>query len=451
MRVALYTPMPPARTGVAHYASMLAPALAKAVELEVISSPPATRHPLPAIYQLGNNPHHEWIYKEAMEHPGVVVLHDMVLHHLIVEMTLARGDVAGYVAALEANHGAAGAAWARGRAAGLHSEMGNFLLPASIEVANRSRAVIVHNRYAADRLQSLGVTAPIHVVPHPYERHHVPSAGRKFVAGLFGFLTSAKRSEVVLEALREARAVNRDVRLLVVGEPAPNIDTAAFAGDGIVFTGYVPDEEFANYFGEVDRIVNLRYPSAGETSGTLIRAFDAGKPVAVSDYAQFAELPDDCVTKIPLGGDEVAALARFLTATLPDPSEAQRRWLETNARIESTVAGYLAALSGAPTPSAARVQASLPLFPKLGVVNSGQALTIRNAGDSTLYARQYGEPGYRLVANGRWLELPRDLPPGATASIDLPHDLRGVTLTLVHAMQGVPIVEPEVWARVPVQ
>ncbi|HEY8181789.1 MAG TPA: hypothetical protein VII32_06080, partial [Thermoanaerobaculia bacterium] len=105
MKVAMYTPMPPTRTGVAHYASMLAPALAEKVELEVITEnrEPRTEN---AIYQLGNNPHHEWIYKEAMQHPGVIVLHDIVLHHLIVEMTLARGDVAGYVAALEANHGA---------------------------------------------------------------------------------------------------------------------------------------------------------------------------------------------------------------------------------------------------------------------------------------------------------------------------------------------------------
>src|SRR6202030_1971852 len=94
------------------------------------------------IYHLGNNPHHEWIYRAAMETPGVIVLHDLVLHHLIVEMTLARGDADGYAAALRASHGAAGEAWARGRAAGLHSEMGNFLMPASIDVAQRSRGVI---------------------------------------------------------------------------------------------------------------------------------------------------------------------------------------------------------------------------------------------------------------------------------------------------------------------
>ena len=446
---AIFTPLPPTRTGVAHYVSMLIPALQKEIDLEVVSEPPtANREPRTAIYQLGNNPHHEWIYKQAMRNPGVIVLHDMVLHHLIVEMTLARGDVEGYVAALEASHGAAGAAWARGRAAGLHSEMGNFLLPASIDVANRSRAVIVHNRYAADRLRSLGVSTPIHVVPHPYQPQLIPKASRRFVAGLFGFLTSAKRSEVVLEALRQAREINRDVRLLVVGEPAPNIDAAAFAGDGIVFTGYVSDEEFSNYFGEVDRIINLRYPSAGETSGTLIRAFDAGKPVAVSDYAQFAELPDDAVTKIPLGAGEVAALTRFLTADLPDRSAAQRRWLEENARVDLTVAGYIKALTDPGRGNRDPVLRSLPLFPELELVD---ILTIRNIGNMTLKARQYSEPGYRLIANGRWLDLPRDLAPGESASIDLPPDLRGVTLTLAHAMQGIPMVEPEVWARVPVQ
>src|SRR5436309_14652197 len=167
---------------------MLIPALQTKTDVEVISSPgqrPTANGQ--RIYQLGNNPHHEWIYKEAMQNPGVIVLHDIVLHHLIVEMTLARGDVEGYVTALWANHGEAGAAWARGRAAGLHSEMGNFLLPASIEVANRSLAVIVQNHYAADRLRSLRVRTPIHVVPLPYEHHALASGGRRSPIGCFCF------------------------------------------------------------------------------------------------------------------------------------------------------------------------------------------------------------------------------------------------------------------------
>jgi len=445
---------------------MLIPELAKHVELTAIGSPSSLVPRRLSLYFLGNNPHHAWVYEEAMRTPGVIVLHDLVLHHLIVEMTLARGDVDGYIAALEANHGEAGAAWARGRAAGLHSEMGNFLMPASVEVANRSRAVIVHNRYAADRLQSFGVTAPIHVVPHPFEpqpsargrraavraQHGFASGDR--VIGLFGFLTSAKRAEVVLAAFADARSRDAKLRLLIVGEPAPNVDVDALRGDGITFTGYVPDEEFAAYFAAVDRLVNLRYPSAGETSGTLIRAFEAGKPVAVSDYAQFAEFPDDCVVKIPFGDREVATLSDFFVRDLADPSEAQAKWLRENASMDLTVRGYLAALDHASRESHAAITRTIPLFPKLDAALRGDAILLRNTGDFTLRTRSYGEPGYRLmmltfdgdtVIDDRWVELPCDLRPGDSTELALPK-MRG-TLRLYHAIEGIPMVAPEPFAE----
>lgn len=465
--VALFSPLPPTRTGVAHYAAMLLPELRKHLDVIAVSDPrPPTPDSRQHIYFLGNNPHHAWIYEEALRTPGVIVLHDLVLHHLIVEMTLARGDVDGYVAALEANHGAAGAAWARGRAAGLHSEMGNFLMPASVGIANRSRAVIVHNRYAADRLRSFGVTAPIHVVPHPFEPQ--PSArGRREalraqhgfasddrVVGLFGFLTSAKRAEVVLAAFADARAREKRLRLLIVGEPAPNVDVDALRGDAISFTGYVPDEDFAAYFAAVDRLVNLRYPSAGETSGTLIRAFEAGRPVAVSDYAQFAELPDDCVAKIPFGVGEITALADFFVREIEDPAPAQAVWLRENASMELTVRGYLNALDDASRVAPTPVTRTMPLFPKLEATLHGDGLVLRNIGDFTLRTRSYGQPGYRLmmltfdggtVIDDRWIELPADLRPGDSAELILP-PLDG-TLRLYHAIEGVAIVAPEPFAE----
>src|SRR5256885_10247349 len=67
----MFTPWPPARTGVAHYASMLVPALRKRVAVEVIDRQQATGNGQ-RIYQLGNNPHHAWIYDEAMGTPGVI-------------------------------------------------------------------------------------------------------------------------------------------------------------------------------------------------------------------------------------------------------------------------------------------------------------------------------------------------------------------------------------------
>ena len=454
-RIAVLTPLPPAKSGVAHYASLVVPALG-ATAFDSLDG--YRREDFDhVVYQLGNNPHHELMYTEAMREPGVVVLHDLVLHHLIVELTLARGDADGYVAALQASHGAAGAAWARGRAAGLHSEMGNFLLPASVEVAQRSTSVIVHNHYAKARLQSFGVTTPIHVVPHPYvpesrtfDREALRAAlgfsAEDRVLGFFGFLTSAKRAEVVLETFRNAR--DPRLKLLIVGEPAPNIDVEVLKGEGIVLTGYVADEDFAKFYAVADRFVNLRYPSAGETSGTLIRAFDAGKPVAVSDYAQFAELPDDCVFKVPFE-TERERLLEFFTSELPDPSGAQRAWLEANATIDKCVAGYREALSDTRRETPREPLATIPLFPHLHVTVTGDGIVVRNDGDTVIRTRTYGVPEYRLIAqvhrdgavvDDRWLALPGDLRPGDTATIEYVPRAEG-TVHLYHALQDVPLVE----------
>ncbi|HUP49232.1 MAG TPA: glycosyltransferase [Thermoanaerobaculia bacterium] len=481
MRVAFLSPLPPARSGIAHYASMLLPALRRKIDVTAFGSLDGYRaadFDL-AVYQLGNNPHHEFVYAEAMRRPGVIVLHDFVLHHLIVEMTLARGDVEGYVAALEASHGQAGAAWARGRAAGLHGEIGNFLLPASVDVARRSRAVIVHNRWAADRLRSFGVETPLFVVPHPFEpepdvhdreaiRASLGVAPAERVAGLFGFLTSAKRAEVVVEAFRMARRQDPSLRLLIVGEPAPNIDLRAIEGEGVIVTGYASDADFGRYYAAADRLVNLRYPSAGETSGTLIRAFAAGKPVAVSDYAQFAEYPDSCVTKIPLGEGEAEKLSDFFLQDIDvaGTARAQREWLESNATIEMTVEGYLAALTQ-PVPAAAVARpavpqpgegTALPLFPSLtlaGVVFRDEVavLTLRNDGSATVRARVYGQPGYRAVVKlfdgereiaDHWLDLAADVLPGGATEIRVPlgSSDRALTLRLYHALERVPLVSP---------
>jgi glycosyltransferase involved in cell wall biosynthesis len=472
----MLTPLPPAKSGVAHYASLILPELAKRVDVRAFDALVGYRRADfdEVIYQLGNNPHHEVMYAEAMREPGVIVLHDLVLHHLIVEMTLARGDAEAYVAALEASHGAEGAAWARGRAAGLHSEMGNFLLPASIDVANRSHAVIVHNEYARTRLLDFGVTTPIHVVAHPFvhepramERTSLGFTDAHRVIGFFGFLTSAKRAEVVLEAFRIARVKDPRLMLLIVGEAAPNIDVAALRAEGVMMTGYVADEDFAGYYSVADRLVNLRYPSAGETSGTLIRAFDAGKPVAVSNYAQFAELPDDCVVKIPLGEGEVEKLVAFFIDELPSPASAQRAWLEQNATAKKTVDGYMEALWGGPPARrpAGRWPAGTALFPNLTLVDVAFGATItlrlRNDGRATIRARTYGQPEYRLIAKlfdgerevqDRWLALPGDLHPGDTAELTFPRIApTATTLRLHHALQDIPAVDDEPWEVVRVR
>ena len=88
---------------------------------------------------------------------------------------------------------------------------------------------------------------------------------------------------------------------------------------------------------------------------------------------------------------------------------------------------------------------SLPLFVEMEVVAIARGeITLRNTGDFTILTRVYGQPSYRLIANDRWIQLPRDLAPGETATVEVPYRA-GATLRLYHAIEGVPMLEPEAW------
>src|ERR1044071_8030421 len=106
MTVGFYSPLPPARTGVADYAEALLHGLRMHGRVEI-----APARCDVALYHLGNNALHASIYRRALERPGVVVLHDAVLHHFF----LGQFDREAYVEEFVYNYGE----WNRGLAAAL--------------------------------------------------------------------------------------------------------------------------------------------------------------------------------------------------------------------------------------------------------------------------------------------------------------------------------------------
>ena len=76
-----------------------------------------------------------------------------------------------------------------------------------------------------------------------------------------------------------------------------------------------------------DACLNLRAPTMGETSGSVVRQLSLGKPVVVSDVGWFSELPDEVALKIPVDEREVETLhaALELLATRPEVRRAMGR------------------------------------------------------------------------------------------------------------------------------
>lgn len=367
------SPLPPVRSGISEYSVDLLPELyalaGDRLRVIALAGQPIAEdllqrwHPVAmertgedgrlALYHMGNNLHHLPVWETAARLPGVLVLHDLVLHHFLIERTLARGDLDAYVAELEREHGWAGRAAAITRKWNAYSDAAHFAFPANAGLLRRQKGVLVHSHWAAARIAEehpgvrvqaipMGIPVPPPLdaqVGHAFrQRHGIPQTVP--LLGSFGFQTPIKRTDTVIRALADPRLAS--VHLVVVGEEAKILDlgrTAREVGvsERVTRLGYAPFAELEAAMAATDLSVNLRYPSAGETSASLLRLLAVGRPVLVSDYAQFSELPDHVAVKAPLDFDhEVEALAAALASLLATPErlgrmgEAARRFVQTH-------------------------------------------------------------------------------------------------------------------------
>jgi glycosyltransferase involved in cell wall biosynthesis len=277
------------------------------------------------LLHLGNNPHHQWLLDRLDTPKPVVVLHDLVLHHLLVEAT--KGDDREMESALRGAHGDGGAALARARRCGFTAARDPFLFPARAVFLGSSRGFIVHSRWAEEALVreypdvptarvGLAVADPGKVVKSA-ERGRLGIAPDEVVLMHLGFLTPEKGLHQILTGVLAARRLGVPVRLLVVGEGAVVDDlrsAAAVLGlEGLVSTtGWVEPEAFPAVPAAADLGVVLRTPSAGETSAAAVRFLAAGTPVAVGGSRQFLEWPEAAAPRLTPGPAAPAELARLL-------------------------------------------------------------------------------------------------------------------------------------------
>jgi glycosyltransferase involved in cell wall biosynthesis len=361
VKVAYYSPLPPERSGVADYSALLLPELRRRVEVVVVRR--GRRRPVPAdvaLYHVGNDPEtHGWIVDALLRRPGVVVLHDFVLHHLVAGLTLGRKDGPAYLAAMEREAGVPGRLLAHGVLEGRVPppwETRPDEFPLAGDVLAAATGLIVHSRFVEERVWAAGFRGPVWRIPHPAWRMDdvaaATVAGRP-VFGCFGHLNPSKRIPQLLEAFALVRARQPDARLLLVGPAAPGFDVAPHLGDGVERIDYVPEEELWSLLAACDACVSLRSPTMGETSGIAIRALALGRPLVVSDVGWFSELPDDVALRVPVGDDEVPALAASLEllatseATQQTMSEAASAYAEREHDLVRVAEAYTAALEEA--------------------------------------------------------------------------------------------------------
>ena len=238
MKLAYFSPMPPAKTGIATYSWHLVRSLAKLTRITVFT-PTTNAVPVEGVrtidfavdphslklldeynqvlYHIGNNPwFHAEIWRAFRMRPGPVCLHDMVIYYLIagfgrgelLKELLSSDPTQAFSIIDEIERTSPDRNLLRYRTPSAH--------PCVHGLMQAAPQIIVHNHASARALAALGYAGRIDVVPilH-YEEAPAPSPEQTqalrrelgfvpgdYVFGAFGFIGPTKRMDKVLEASR---------------------------------------------------------------------------------------------------------------------------------------------------------------------------------------------------------------------------------------------------------
>jgi glycosyltransferase involved in cell wall biosynthesis/SAM-dependent methyltransferase len=339
MRVAFFSPLPPARSGIADYSEALIEPLGRLVDLQVFSRADQPFDPARfdiALYHVGNNPHHEFVYETALRHPGVVVMHESNLHHLIAGITIKRHDWDAYLRECEYQGGPEALAFAE-RVRRLEVGPDYEGVPMTRRLLESARGAVVHSRFMEAELRAAGFTGPAAVIPHgawiPHAdrhafRHKLGLDELTPLIGIFGFLKPYKRIAESLRAFRRVLRLAPNVKMILVGEPHPEFPIEPMIRSmglsaSVRVLGFAPIDDFVGYLAACDIVLNLRYPTVGESSGTLLRSLGLGKAVLVSEIGSFQEFPDDVCLKVPVGPGEEDLIFEYLNLLVSRPEVCQ--------------------------------------------------------------------------------------------------------------------------------
>jgi glycosyltransferase involved in cell wall biosynthesis len=335
-RLAMITPLPPQKTGIAEYCAELLPVLKQYYRIELV-----TNHTKPElstelaelpirtvswfdqharefdriVYQFGNSPFHAHMFDLLERHRGIVVLHEVFLSGVLDWMETSGRRPNAFYEALYDSHGYPAVAYEQreGRRAAI------WKYPCSREVFRRASGLILHSSFAARLLEEFyGPASPDHwqLVPHlrslpedgnrKHARQALGFSEEDFVVCCFGLVDPNKLSARVLDGWEGSRlADDPRCHLWFVGENHGGAygfellrRVQKKAGRRVKITGYLDAMSFRDHLKAADAAVQLRTRSRGETSGAALDCLAYGVPVVLNANGPMADYPEDVVIRL---------------------------------------------------------------------------------------------------------------------------------------------------------
>lgn len=332
-RLAYVSPLPPVRSGVADYSSVLVRALAEWYEVTVVVAQPVVtdewilghtqladpkwllsnaRDLDRVLYHVGNSAAHDFMLPLMEAVPGVVMLHDFFLGNLLRHCQASGGVLGAHDIALVESHGLQGLQYQKAKGV----EASIWAWPCCGLAVASALGVLVHSEFAiglAQHWYGANASKNWRVLPMPRD-HHAPAEDRSavrarlgfgpddYVVCSFGVLGPIKLNKELVRAWAQTElARNPTCYLVFVGEVDPgdySDSLRAMMADEVLggrvrITGYVDATVYQAYLLAADCAVQLRGNTRGETSASALDCLAHGLPTILNSHGSLAEIPDE--------------------------------------------------------------------------------------------------------------------------------------------------------------
>ena len=287
-----------------------------------------------AVYNLGNYiPYHQPIYAASLKHPGIVIMHDLVMRDFFRGLCYqARYIPDAYAKQLARDHGDEAGDHARALLNEGKLEQGEdphrLRFPMFKSAIHGAYGVIVHSEYSRKRIaESCGV--PVTKIDFPLygpvrqfldglpEREPDPNGKVRILT--FGVLNPNKLIHATIEAFGQSKLLRERAHFTIVGEGhdeykkrLADLIERHKLHDVVTLAGYRTNDELRRELINADVVVALRNPHLGESSAVLLNSLVAGRATVVWNHGFYGEFPDDVVFKISAESELVGVLKQLV-------------------------------------------------------------------------------------------------------------------------------------------
>lgn len=335
-RLAFFTPLSPARSGIALYSEELLPALSKYYKIDVVIDETqsdfrktdnysiiTTKEFLDnaydyerILYQMGNSIFHDYMHEILEIYPGVVCMHDFYLSNYYRYKETHAGLERIWCEQLISSHGYKALIE---RAEINDDEQIMFQYPSNFNVLSNAIAVIVHSDHAKHLARKWYKNSMfldweriplLRAAPLSRDKKNARKAlnidDDTILICSFGLLDQSKLNHSLIEALAIAlKNENKKVKMVFVGELGGDYKITIEAlidklklRPVIEVTGWASDLLYCQYLAAADIGVQLRSLSRGETSAAVLDCMNYGLATIVNANGSMVELPDDKIIKL---------------------------------------------------------------------------------------------------------------------------------------------------------